>query len=97
MALAVFCAGLLLPATIAFAAGHPDPRDVQVAGNVVRTRVVMNFDSEPDPKWFLPRDPHRLVIDLPDTRFLFDGRKLKSGGLVRNLRYGAYAGAPPAS
>jgi N-acetylmuramoyl-L-alanine amidase len=88
LALALFLASFL-PAAPAWATGTLDMRDMQVAGNAVRTRVVMNFDSEPDPKWFLLRDPHRLVIDLPDTRFLFDGSKLKSGGLVRNLRYGA--------
>ena len=31
----------------------------------VRMRAVINFDSEPEPRWFLLRAPHRLVIDLP--------------------------------
>ena len=35
----------------------------------MKMRIVMQFDREPDPKWFLLRGPHRLVIDLPQTAF----------------------------
>ena len=34
--------------------------------------IVMQFDREPDPKWFLLRGPHRLVIDLPETSFVVE-------------------------
>ena len=43
---------------------------------------------EPDPKWFLLRGPHRLVIDLPKTKFAIDPKELKARGLVKNVRYG---------
>ena len=59
-----------------------------MAGDAVRMRVVINFDAEPDPRWFLLRGPHRLVIDLPKTKFAIDPKELKARGLVRNVRYG---------
>jgi N-acetylmuramoyl-L-alanine amidase len=60
----------------------------KMAGDAVRMRVVVNFDSEPEPRWFLLRSPHRLVIDLPTTKFAIDPRELKARGLIRNVRYG---------
>jgi N-acetylmuramoyl-L-alanine amidase len=63
--------------------------DFRMSGNAVETRIVLQFDREPDLKWFLLRDPQRLVIDLPETAFLIDPKSLKPRGLVRNVRYGA--------
>ena len=40
-----------------------------MAGDAARTRIVMQFDREPEIKWLLLRDPHRLVIDFPEARF----------------------------
>jgi N-acetylmuramoyl-L-alanine amidase len=37
----------------------------------------------------LLRAPNRMVIDLPDTRFLLDAKELKARGLVSGVRYGA--------
>ena len=42
-------------------------------------RVVLHFDREPDPKWFLLRGPHRLVIDLPQTRAFVVEPKIAEG------------------
>ena len=50
---------------------------------------MLQFDREPDPKWFLLRGPHRLVIDLPQTAFVVEPKSLKARGLVSNVRYGA--------
>ncbi|MBL8582993.1 MAG: N-acetylmuramoyl-L-alanine amidase [Rhizobiaceae bacterium] len=88
--LLLFCfAGCLNVYGLAAAsAASPDLRDVEIGGNAERTRLVLNFDGEPEPKWFLLRAPHRLVIDLPQTRFLFDARKLKPKGLLLSMRYG---------
>src|SRR6187402_2544337 len=47
------------------AASALEAHDYKMAGDATRMRVVINFDTEPDPKWFLLRGPHRLVIDLP--------------------------------
>ncbi len=59
-----------------------------MAGDATHMRVVINFDREPDPKWFLLRGPHRLVIDLPKTKFAIDPKELKARGLIKNVRYG---------
>ncbi len=63
-------------------------RGYRMAGDATRVRVVMEFDSEPDFKWFLLRAPHRLVIDLPETLFAFDAEALEPRGLIDGVRYG---------
>lgn len=65
--------------------------DYKMAGDAARMRVVLNFDEEPEPRWFLLRNPHRLVIDLPKTKFAIDPKAVKATGFVRNVRYGDVA------
>ena len=65
-----------------------EAHDYKMAGDAAHMRVVINFDSEPEPRWFLLRAPHRLVIDLPTTKFAIDPKALKARGLIRNVRYG---------
>jgi N-acetylmuramoyl-L-alanine amidase len=60
----------------------------KMAGDATHTRIVMNFDREPDPRWFLLRGPHRLVIDLPETKFSIASKDLKARGLIKGVRYG---------
>lgn len=60
----------------------------KMAGDAAKMRIVINFDREPDLKWFLLRDPNRLVVDLPHTRFALDAKDVKPRGLVRAVRYG---------
>lgn len=59
-----------------------------MAGDAMRTRVVMQFDREPDVRWFLLRGPHRLVVDMPETSFSFDPRELEARGIIAGVRYG---------
>jgi N-acetylmuramoyl-L-alanine amidase len=83
---------LLAFATMSAAAAADAPlraSDFRMGGNAVETRIVLQFDREPEVKWFLLRDPQRLVVDLPRTAFLIDPKSLKARGLVRNVRYGA--------
>lgn len=65
-----------------------EAHDYKMAGDAVHMRIVMNFDQEPEPKWFLLRGPHRLVIDLPETKFKLDSKELKARGLIQNVRFG---------
>lgn len=60
----------------------------RMAGDESRMRIVFDLDSEPNFKWFLLRAPHRLVIDLPDTRFGFEPETLSARGMVTGVRYG---------
>jgi N-acetylmuramoyl-L-alanine amidase len=66
-----------------------EAHDYKMAGDASRMRIVLNFDKEPEPKWFLLRGPHRLVIDLPETKFSVDAKELKARGLVKGVRYGS--------
>ena len=85
----ICCLLLLLLGLVAPAFAAPlQARDYKMAGDALHTRVVLHFDSEPDPRFFLLRAPHRLVIDLPDTRFVIDPKELAERGLVDGVRYG---------
>lgn len=88
--LAGWAAALLLLVGITSArAGEPiRVSDYRIAGDAVKTRIVMQLDREPDMRWFLLRAPHRLVIDLPEARFAFDAAATAGKGLVKHVRYG---------
>ncbi|MBQ0708244.1 N-acetylmuramoyl-L-alanine amidase [Ochrobactrum sp. AP1BH01-1] len=60
----------------------------RMAGDDLRTRIVVMFDREPKLSTLLLDNPHRLVVDLPETRFGFDERSLEARGLVSRVRYG---------
>lgn len=62
--------------------------DYKMAGDSLHTRIVIWFDKKPEPKWFLLRDPHRLVIDFAGTAFDITPDDLKARGLVSHVRYG---------
>lgn len=93
-------AGPFLPAVLllGFAAlfatqprAHADilkAHDFLIAGDAVRTRIVMQLDDNASLNWFLLRSPHRLVVDLPQTSFAIVPADLKPRGLVTNVRYG---------
>jgi N-acetylmuramoyl-L-alanine amidase len=81
----------VFPVQLASAASTADPfkaSEFKLAGDSLKVRMVMQFDREPDPKWFLLRGPARLVIDLPETMFVVEPKSLKARGLIRNVRYG---------
>lgn len=60
----------------------------RMAGDDLRTRIVVMFDREPKLSTLLLDNPHRLVIDLPETRFGFDEKSMEARGLVSRVRYG---------
>ena len=64
-------------------------RSYTMEGDAKHMRVVVEFDREPQMRWFLLRAPNRMVIDLPPTGFSFRSADLKPRGLVRHVRYGA--------
>ncbi|WP_404933024.1 N-acetylmuramoyl-L-alanine amidase [Nitratireductor sp. L15S-10] len=63
--------------------------DYKMAGDAQYTRIVVRFDQKPEFRWFLLRDPSRLVVDLPLTEFSFDPLELRPRGLVAAVQYGA--------
>ncbi len=99
MSAVAHCCGLAMAALIIVSgastycyAAKIAANNFNMAGDATATRVVMNFDVEPELHWMLLRGPHRLVIDLPDTRFAFEKRALKPRGLVRKVGYGGLDG-----
>lgn len=60
----------------------------RMAGDELRTRVVVMFDEKPNVKPILFAKPHRLVLELSETRFGFDEKSLTPRGLVSSVRYG---------
>ena len=61
----------------------------RMAGDDLRMRVVVMFDQEPKFSTLLLANPHRLVFDLPETRFGFDENSLAARGIVSRVRYGS--------
>ncbi|MFK4823877.1 N-acetylmuramoyl-L-alanine amidase [Paenochrobactrum sp. BZR 588] len=59
-----------------------------MAGDELRTRIVVMFDEKPDVMPILFAKPHRLVLELNETRFGFDEKSLTPRGLVSSVRYG---------
>src|SRR5258705_11074760 len=55
----------------------------KMAGDATKMRIVIDFDREPDIKWFLLRGPNRLVVALPRTRFAISAKDAKARGLVK--------------
>jgi N-acetylmuramoyl-L-alanine amidase len=83
-----FLLGMIAFVSFPASAAPLEAKAYKMAGDATHMRVVMQFDREPDPKWFLLRGPHRLVIDLPETNFSVDARELKARGLITGVRFG---------
>lgn len=81
--------GVILAVSVsAHAEAHLAAHDFKMAGDETRVRVVLHFDREPDLRWFLLRAPHRLVLDLPATRFDIDQQEEFSRGIVTGVSFG---------
>lgn len=59
-----------------------------MVGDKAHVRVMMKFDQAVEPRWSLMRQPHRLVMDLPETRFRFADGATTPAGFVSAVRYG---------
>jgi N-acetylmuramoyl-L-alanine amidase len=74
--------------SVSYATDRLQASGYKMAGDAARTRVVINFDREPELRWFLLRAPHRLVVDLPETAFSLDQTELEPRGMVTVVGYG---------
>ncbi|MGU3576849.1 N-acetylmuramoyl-L-alanine amidase [Brucellaceae bacterium C25G] len=63
----------------------------RMAGDELRTRIVVVFDEKPEIKPVLFANPYRLVMEMGETKFGFEDQSLTPRGLVSSVRYG-YAG-----
>jgi N-acetylmuramoyl-L-alanine amidase len=60
----------------------------EMAGDEMRVRAVFSFDRAPVLSRLIISNPYRLVIDLPETSFGFEGASPKARGLIADMRYG---------
>ncbi len=65
--------------------------DMRVAGDEIRTRVVIEFEQKPEFSFHLLASPHRMVVDLPETLFGIDDDVARSRGLLSDIRFGLMA------
>lgn len=61
----------------------------RIAGDDARTRIVLEFDGEPEIALRYIANPNRIVLDLPATAFAFDEKALVAKGLFSDIRYGS--------
>jgi N-acetylmuramoyl-L-alanine amidase len=94
----LFIGETVLAASAAGAVGEPGEKGVaiafaaRVAGDVNRTRLVVDFDRSVGYELLLLENPNRVVIDLSETVFSFSDKKQERlRGLVTDFRYGSIA------
>lgn len=61
---------------------------LRIAGDETRTRMVVNFDKEPEITSFMMSAPYRLVVEMPESGFGFDESAISMHGLIDQVRYG---------
>ncbi|MBV6658296.1 MAG: N-acetylmuramoyl-L-alanine amidase [Devosiaceae bacterium] len=100
---ALACAATLVPIGGAFAQTAPEAiefeqpsasfaRAARVAGDLERTRFVLDYDGELEPQVFILPEPRRLILDLPGTDFdAMQGASIEPRGLAQAVRFGAFA------
>lgn len=67
-------------------------KDAHVGGDLTRTRFVADLSETVDFRVFLLADPYRIIVDLPEVKFLMpSGVGGKGKGLVSAFRFGLFA------
>jgi N-acetylmuramoyl-L-alanine amidase len=80
------------PAPAAPAEGGAVANDARIGGDLSRTRFVADLSDEVDFRVFALSDPYRVIVDLPEVKFLMpSGVGSKGKGLVSAFRYGLFA------
>lgn len=62
--------------------------DLVMSGDAKSFQIDVAMTGEPGMNWFLLRGPHRLVIDLDATQFIFEPEALKPNRMVDAVRFG---------
>ena len=66
--------------------------DARVAGDMERTRIVVDIDGDVTPAVYVLPQPNRLVLDLPGLSFApMEQRQVEARGLAGAFRYGPFA------
>ncbi|MGB8817454.1 MAG: N-acetylmuramoyl-L-alanine amidase [Rhizobiaceae bacterium] len=62
--------------------------EARVSGDSVRAVVELEFEGAAEATPSLLAAPHRLILDMPETRFAIGEIKPKNGSLLSSVRYG---------
>ncbi len=74
------------------APGPAIAQDARLAGDDVRTRLIVDLDRAVDIRAFTLSNPHRVVLDLTDVTFRMEpDASARTRGLVSAYRYGVFA------
>ena len=61
----------------------------RIIGDEARTRIVLDFNAEPEFEVHYLDSPARIVVDLPAVSFAFPAKDLKATGLFSDVRFGS--------
>jgi N-acetylmuramoyl-L-alanine amidase len=95
--LAFACSLLGRPAAVNAQSPKPDDgaavaKDARIGGDLSRTRFVADLSDAVDFRVFALSDPYRVIVDLPEVKFLMpSGVGAKGKGLVSAFRFGLFA------
>lgn len=78
--------------TGSLAPGPVVARDARLAGDALRTRLILDLDKAVEVRTFTLADPYRVVVDLSDVVFAIAAESAQMRrGLVSAYRYGVFA------
>jgi N-acetylmuramoyl-L-alanine amidase len=83
-----FLVAAIALAGVAHSADILQVRDYRMAGDAARMRIVVNFDRDPEFRWFVMKGPHRLVIDMPEAGFFLADADVAPRGMAASVDYG---------
>jgi N-acetylmuramoyl-L-alanine amidase len=67
----------------------PVARDVRLAGDEAKTRLVVDLDRKIEVRAFALANPYRVIVDMPQVNFTFPDKTGEKGrGLIKAFRYG---------
>jgi N-acetylmuramoyl-L-alanine amidase len=67
-------------------------KDARLGGDLARTRFVADLSAVVDFRAFTLSDPYRVIVDMPEVKFLMpSGVGAKGKGLVNAFRFGLFA------
>lgn len=67
-------------------------KDARVGGDLTRTRFVADLSETVDFRAFVLADPYRVIVDLPEVKFLMpSGSGSEGKGLISAFRFGLFA------
>lgn len=86
-----FLASIFIAIGQAVAAEPVRATSYSMTGDGKSQTIEITFDRDPELNWFMLRGPHRLVLDMVSTRFVFEPGALKANRMIEKVQYGEVA------